>query len=176
MTTTSKEYAEALFELSVSENQTTETARGLRLVEETLREVPEYRAMLASPAISRDVRLQSLEDAFRDRVPAVLMGVLRMMVSRGHVNGLEEMIRHYGELARDFRGESVARVSSAVELTEEEKAALQESLEKRFGRRVELRCEVVPALLGGVRVEIDGKVIDGSLRNKLDQIKEVMHE
>ena len=48
-------------------------------------------------------------------------------------------------------------------------------MENRIGHRVTLQCSVDPALIGGVRVEVDGKVIDGSIRNKLEQIKEVMN-
>ncbi len=175
MTTTSKEYAEALFELSEEEKSTSETADGLRLVEEMLASTPGYLAMLASPAISRENRLKSLEEAFRGRIPEVLLGVLRMMVSRGHINGLSEMASYYENLAREFRGESVALISSAVELTDAEKASLKAGLERKFGRKVEPHYTVNPSLLGGLRVEIEGKVIDGSIRNKLDQIKEVIH-
>ena len=175
MTTTSKEYAEALFELSAADKSIPETEEGLALVVETLAAEPAYRAMLASPAISRETRLNSLETAFRGKIPGTLLGVLRMMVSRGHISGLSEMARAYAELTRISRGEAIAQATSATPLSEAEQKALQEGLEKRFGHKVTLRTAVNPALIGGVRVEIEGVVIDGTIRNKLDQIKEVMH-
>ena len=52
---------------------------------------------------------------------------------------------------------------------------IRAELEKRFGRNITLSCEVDPSLIGGVRVEVDGRVIDGSIRNKLEQIKDVMN-
>ena len=66
-------------------------------------------------------------------------------------------------------------MTSAVPLKDEEAEALRIGLEKKFSRKVTLRCAVDPGLIGGMRVEIDGRVIDGSIRNKLDKIKEVMH-
>ena len=175
MTTTSKEYAEALFELAAGEQVLEETSAGLVTVISALRQTPEYRSLLASAAIGKADRLKALDDAFAGKVPNVLMGVLRMMVSRGHIGSLDNMAREYEELSRQFRGESTARILSAVPIRETEAMAIRTELEKRFGHTVVVQCEVDPSLIGGIRVEVDGRVIDGSIRNKLEQIKDVMN-
>ena len=175
MTTTSKEYAEALFELAVQGGVTKETSEGLETVVSALLQMPDYRALLASPAITKEDRLDALDAAFRGKIPDILLAILRMMVSRGHVSALNGMARDYEELARGYRGESMAVVTSAVPLKEAEAVALRAKLEKKLARQVTLQCLVDPALIGGVRVEVDGRVIDGSIRNKLDEIKEVMN-
>ena len=175
MTTTSKEYAEALFELAVQAGLTKETSDGVETVISALMQTPEYRAMLSSPAIGKQARLDALDSAFRGKVPDVLLGVLKMMVSRGHIQALDQMIQDYNELNRQFHGEIIAQVISAIPLREPEMTALQTKLENRLQRKVILRCTVNPALIGGIRVEADGRVMDGSLRNKLDQIKDVMN-
>ena len=69
---------------------------------------------------------------------------------------------------------SVARVVSSVPLTLEEKKRLKARLEKMSGRKVSLECSVDKSLLGGLVVEMDGKVINGSLRQRLDEMKDVM--
>ncbi len=175
MTTTSREYAEALFELAAQAGVTEETSEGLETVISAMLQTPEYRALLASPAIGKEERLAALDGAFRGKIPDVLLAILRMMVSRGQVSALNGMARDYEELARGYRGESIAVVTSAVPLKEAETVALRAKLEKKLGRKIILRCAVNPALIGGVRVEVDGRVIDGSIRNKLDEIKEVMN-
>ena len=175
MTTTSKEYAEALFELAAGEQVLEETSDGLVTVISALRQTPEYRQLLSSAAVGKAARIEALEEAFRGKIPNVLLGVLRMMVSRGHMSALDGMAREYEELSREYRGESVALVTSAVPLKEAEAVAIRAELEKRFARRVILRCELDPNLIGGVRVEVEGRVIDGSIRNKLEQIKDVMN-
>ena len=175
MTTTSREYAEALFELAVQGGVTKETSEGLETVVSALLQQPDYRALLASPAIGKEERLAALDTAFRGKIPEILLAILRMMVSRGHVSALTGMARDYEELARGYRGESVAVVTSAVPLKEAETVALRAKLEKKLGRQVILQCRVDPALIGGGRVDVDGRVIDGSIRNKLEEIKEVMN-
>ena len=175
MTTTSKEYAEALFELALQQNLTKETADGLETVESALLQQPEYRNLLASPAIGKEERLQAVDDAFRGKVPDILLVLLRMMVSRGHMTAFDGMVRYYEDLSREYRGESVANVTSAVPLKESEAVALRQLLEKRFSRNITLNCTIDPKLIGGVRVEVDGRVIDGSIRTKLEQMREVMY-
>ncbi len=175
MTTTSKEYAEALFELAAGDQVLEETSDGLVTVISALQQTPEYRQLLSSAAVGKAARIEALENAFRGKIPNVLLGVLRMMVSRGHMSALDGMAREYEELSRQYRGESVALVTSAVPLKEAEAVAIRAELEKRFARRIVLRCELDPGLIGGVRVEVEGRVIDGSIRNKLEQIKDVMN-
>ena len=175
MTTTSREYAEALFELAVQGNETKETSEGLETVVSALLQTPDYRAMLASPAISKEERLNALDSAVRGKIPDSLLAILRMMISRGHVSALNGMARDYEELARGYRGESVAVVTSAVPLKEAETVALRAKLEKKLSKTVIIQFRVDPELIGGIRVEVDGRVIDGSIRNKLDEIKEVMN-
>ena len=175
MTTTSREYAEALFELAVQAGLTKETSEGVETVISALLQTPAYRALLASPAIPKEERLNALDSTFRGKIPDILLAILRMMVSRGHVSALNGMARDYDELARGYRGESIAVVTSAVELKEAETVALRAKLEKKLNRKVILQCRVNPELIGGIRVEVDGRIIDGSIRNKLEEIKEVMN-
>ena len=175
MTTTSREYAEALFELAVQAGLTKETSEGLETVISALLQTPAYKALLASPAISKEERLAALDATFRGKIPDVLLAILRMMVSRGQTSALNGMARDYEELARGYRGESMADVTTAVPLKEAETVVLRAKLEKKLGRQVILQCRVDPNLIGGVRVEVDGRVIDGSIRNKLEEIKEVMN-
>ena len=174
MTHTSREYAEALYQLAAEEGKTGEYAAALEEVEAAFAAEPGVLNLLASPAISREERMNSLSEAFEGRIPLSMLVLLRMMVYRGHARSIPEMIRNYRDLAREQRGETVARVASAVPLTEKQLEALRAGLEKRFGKKMELVCEVDPALMGGIRVETEGRVLDGTLRTRLQEIKEVM--
>lgn len=174
MTHTSREYAEALFELALDAGQTAEFSAGLDLVEEELKENPGFPALLSSPAISREERMDALSAAFQEQIPLSELILLRMMVSRGHAKSIPEMIISYRELEREHRGESVARVTTAVPLTADETEKLRAKLEARFHRKMDMICAVDPALIGGIRVETEGRVLDGSLKARLQEIKEVM--
>ncbi|MDO5436183.1 MAG: ATP synthase F1 subunit delta [Clostridia bacterium] len=174
MTQTSREYAEALFALALESDRVQETSDALRTVQEAMHANPDYMAMLCSPAIPKEARLTSISETFGDSVPDILLAVLRMLCARGNMNCLDRMAEEYGKLYLEQQGILVAKVASAVALNAEEKDRIRTALEKKTGQRIELNCSVDPSLLGGVRVETDGVVIDGSLKAKLQQIKEVM--
>ena len=175
MIKTCNEYADALFSLAMELHAEEETLDALHLVQESFRQECEALAMLASPSIPKSERLQVLEEAFGAHLPQHVMGYLHVLCNNGHIREFEDSVKAYEELYSSARKLSTAVVTSAVELTEAEKTQLQAKLEKLLGRTIRLECAVDETLLGGLVVQVDGKVIDGSLKHKLHEIKEVMN-
>ena len=175
MTETSKEYASALFDLAIDSHTEDETQKALHLVLDTLQGIPDALATLASPAIPKKERLELIQKAWEGAVPEHVMGFLQVLCGHGHIRELGDCVAAFDDLLDTARKLSTATVVSAVELTEEEKKKLQASLEKRLERTIRLECSVDASLLGGLVVTVDGKVMDGSLKHRLHEIKEVMN-
>lgn len=175
MIKTSNEYADALFSLAMDLHAEEETLGALHLIRDSFRKEPEALAMLASPAIPKNERLKAMEDAFASHLPQHVMGYMHVLCNNGHIREFEDSVKEYEELFSSARKLSTAQVTSAVELSQEEKTQLQAKLEKRLGRTIRLECAIDESLLGGLVVQVDGKVIDGSLKHKLQEIKEVMN-
>ena len=102
-------------------------------------------------------------------------GFLHVLTGKGHIRQLDACIKAYAELHDSARKLATAVVTSAVELTDAEKDKLKAKLEQRLGRTIRLECSVDPSLLGGLVVQVDGRIIDGSLKHRLQEIKEVMN-
>lgn len=175
MNKTSNEFAEALFALCMENHDEEETLQALHLVRDGFAAQPEALAMLDSPAIPKAERRKALEDAFARSVPQHVMGYLDLLCQNGRMRQLNESIRRFEELYDSAKKLSTAIVTSAVALSDEEKQQLQQRLEARLHRTIRLVCQVDASLMGGVVVQVDGKVIDGSLKHKLHEIKEVMN-
>lgn len=175
MTGTSKEYAEALFLLAKEEQATAAYAEALSMVVEQIREQPAYMELLASPNIPKAERLAAVEQAFAGYLPEYVLYFLRLLIERGHIRSLPACAEEFETLCQAEAGASVAEIVSAVPLTDEEKAALNRQLETTCGHAILPRYEVDTSLLGGVVVRVDGRVMDGSLKHRLQDMKEVMH-
>ena len=175
MTETSKEYASALFDLAVDSHTEDETRQALHQVRDALCGMPDALATLASPAISKKERLAVIEEVWGGSLPEHVMGFLQVLCGHGRIRELSGCVEAFDDLLDTARKLSTATIVSAVELTDEEKAKLQQQLEKRLGRTIRLDCSVDASLLGGMIVTVDGKVMDGSLKHKLHEIKEVMN-
>lgn len=171
-----KEYAAALFELAQETDSVQEIGNALDTVSSLMKENPEYLDFLSSPNIPKSERITAIEQAFTGSVPEYVVSFLSLLCDRGRIRSFEECVSEYKQLCDAANKISVADVESAVELTEAQKDALIRKLEKVCGNTVVLNCTVNKTLLGGMVVSVDGKVIDGSVKHRLHELKEVMHK
>ena len=174
MTSIAKEYGAALFMLACEREEKKEIDSALKLVEASLRDHPEYAEHLSSPAVSLKERDASLASVYESRIPASLLSFLRLLLEKGRFSLFFDAAVEYRALLFASERVSHARVLSAVELTEEEKERLVKALERKTQGTVIPRYDLDPSLLGGVVVEIDGKIMDGTLRQNLCRVKEVI--
>jgi len=174
MSGSGKEYAIALYELAREGNVVSEVGDGLHFISKTIDLTPEYRTFLEAPGIPLEDRLNSIDEAFKGEVADLVVSFLGVLTSHGAINRLEDCIKEYDILFNLAAKRSVAYVTSAVELTDKEKAKLKDKLIKISGNEIEMRYRVDPQLLGGVIVDMDGTSFDGSIRRRLKNMKEVM--
>lgn len=171
-----KEYAVALFDLATETDSVQGIGEALDTVQSVFEENPEYKDFLSSPNIPKSERINAIEQAFSGNVPEYVVSFLSLLCDRGRIRSLEECISEYKQLCDAANKISVADVASAVELSDAQKAALVRKLEKICGNTVILNCTTDKSLLGGMVVSVDGKVIDGSIKHRLHELKEVMHK
>ncbi len=172
----SKEYALAIFTLGKELGKEDVIDVSLQKVLTVLQEESEYQAFLMCPGIPLEARLSGIREAFSPVVCAEVVSFIELLCRRGRMGLLEDCYQQYQEMLQAFRHKTVAKVISAVPLTKEEQGRLRVQLEKKSGQSVVLSCSVNPDLIGGMIVEMDGEIIDGSLKNRLKQVKEVVSQ
>ncbi|MBS7262281.1 MAG: ATP synthase F1 subunit delta [Eubacteriales bacterium] len=174
MTDAAKEYAVALFELAGERHAEKEVLDGLRTILAAFDAQPEYYSVLSAPNLSADERDGLLVAAFEEAVDEQALTATRLFCRHGHVSRFSAFVREYEKMFLALCAVSRVKVVSAVEMTPEEKTALIAKLEKLSRQRVEAVYETDPSILGGVIVTMDDRIIDGSLRHKLNEMKEVL--
>lgn len=172
----SKQYAEAIFALACECGREEPVMHELELVLNVLADNPEYMDFLVSPSVPRDERVASLGGVFAARVCEHVLSLLQLMCEKGRIGAISSCVEEYRTLLHLRQAVVTANVTSAVALTQDQKSALIQKLEKMSARQVQLSCRVDPTLLGGMIVEMDGKIMDGSLRYRLRDVKEVMSQ
>lgn len=169
-----REYAEALFALAAEEGISEEILSDLHLVREAFSAEPEYTQLLSTPAIPVSERLSAIEEAFGSRVHEYCVYFLKLLCEKGRMHLLFDCIGEFEKIYLALKGRSTAHITSAVPLTEEQKQRLLEKLEKVTNKKIDPVYSVDPALVGGICVETDGTLYDGTLKRRLRDIKEVM--
>lgn len=170
-----KEYGAALFALAREQDSLCDCAVGVQTITEAFAAQPDYLDLLTCPSIPLSERLAALTDAFADRVPEAVLSFLLLLCERGRMTCFGEAANEFTALLDAHNRVARAQVVSAVALTEAQKKRLQGKLEQQTKGRVETTYTTDPTLLGGLIVTLDGKVLDGSLRQRLRDIKDVMY-
>ena len=117
-------------------------------------------------------RVGLVEDLLVGKVQPATVRLVAYVLKAGHVRDLVGTLEWAAGLAAEERGRRVAKVRSAVELDVAEYSRLAEALERTVGHPVDVRVQVEPSLLGGMAITIGDTVIDGSVRHRLDQLRE----
>ncbi|MBE6587847.1 MAG: ATP synthase F1 subunit delta [Ruminococcaceae bacterium] len=174
MRQTEREYAEALFGLCCEEGILRECLSDMNTVKEAFLEYPQYGELLASPAIPLSERLSVIDEAFSGRICDYSVSFLKLLCEKGRIGVLIGSIGEFEALCKAYFGKKTAYITSAVELDGEQKRAICEKLERAHKAHIDPVWSVDPSVMGGVLVEMDGKVYDGTLRSRLRSVKEVM--
>lgn len=169
----SREYAGALFALASEKNCKSEYSSSLDLICQSLSDEPMYMEFLHSPAISTTEKVSSVATVFSS-VPEDVLSFIQLMCEKGRINLIFEATGAYKDLVAQSEKVIEAVVTSAVELTGDEKQKLQLKLENKFNGSVNAIFKIDTSLIGGVVVEVQGKVLDGSVKNRLRDLKEVI--
>lgn len=175
MTQTAKEYASALFMLASENGCCGEYAEHLKQIKALIEAAPEYVRFLESPAIPLSERLGAIDEAFGS-MPEHIVSFLKILCENGRIAHLPDCITEYIELLKIAENRTTAMVYYVEPLTEEQKAALLNKLRSVSGKNVEAVYIEDKSLIGGIKVSLDDKTIDGSIANRLNKAKGVISQ
>jgi F-type H+-transporting ATPase subunit delta len=167
-------YADALFEVARAEGTLTEIEDELFRFSQTLQGSDELRDALTDPRIPAARRQQVVEDLLDGKASPVTTALVSMVVGTGRSRDLPAIIRQLVERSAAEANKQVAEVRTAVNLTATQRERLAEALSTATGKQVTLKVVVDPSVLGGVVAQVGDTVIDGSVRSRLDQLKQAL--
>ncbi len=176
MTQTARVYGGSLYDLAAEEKLTDVLLHQTKEVCEIFRANPEYLRLLAEPSIPLDERKGLIETAFGTQAERYLVNFIKLLCEKGL---LGEFFGCCEEFARRYNvehGIAVAVVTSAVALTEAQAKALKDKLEKISGKKITLVQNLDASVVAGLRVEIEGKQLDGTVQGRLSGISRKLSE
>jgi len=162
-------YAQAVFEIALETKELDSWQSDLRRIA-SLVEDDAIVAFLESPKIPFDDKSKLLSEQLNGVNPLAL-NLVYVLAARGRLRSIDDIADDYQQLLDNYHGIAVAEVVTATALDEEDKRRLAEHLSVIVGKKVTLKTEVKPGLIGGVIAKIDGKLLDGSTRSKLDALR-----
>lgn len=176
MTQTAVNYADALYELARDEGLDREILEQLLAVRRLMQENPDYVRLLSAPNLSKGERLCALDEAFAGRVHTYLLSFLKLLCERGHIRTLADCVERYNARFNEEHGILMAKVTTAVPLSDGQTIQIRKRLSELTGKQVNVMHQVDPSVLGGIRLEYEGRELDGTLRQRLDGIQKTLSD
>ena len=168
--TAARRYAEAAFEVAMRDD----TVEPWRTELDTAASIvadEQVGRMLANPALPLEQRVEMAKSIFGKSVSQHVLNLIGLMLRRGRIHELPRLAAEFRRLDNARQGITIATAISAAPLTQDEIRALTERLEALTGGRIELEVQVDPSLLGGLVVRVGDRMIDGSVRGRLERLR-----
>jgi len=170
-------YATALFELADQAGALDTVAADLQGLSGLIDTSVDLKRLMRSPVFSTDEQAAAMSAILtKAGVQTLTQNFIGVVIANRRIFALQDMIRSFGQLLAQSRGEISADVTSAHPLGDPQVAALKEALNAAMGRDVQIETRVDKELLGGLVVKVGSRMIDSSLRTKLNNLKFAMKE
>lgn len=167
----SKTYGDALFEVALESGQLDTYWDEVKAVRTALAENPELFKLMSHPKIVKEEKEKVIEDIFEGKVSAELVGLLRMIVEKGHFEEIDSVLEYFEAQVKEYKNIGTAYVTAAMELTDAQKAAVEKRLlETTKYVKFEMHYAVDTTLIGGMVIRIGDRVVDSSVRTKLSAL------
>lgn len=165
-------YAAALFDLAKDASKVSDVEADLGKFQSLLDESADLVRLVRSPVISADDQAKALATILgKAGVGELTANFLKLVAKNRRLFAVADMVKAFRALAAKSRGEATAEVTSAVALTDGQIAELKKTLKATVGKDVTLNARVDPSLLGGLIVKVGSRMVDSSIRTKLQSLK-----
>ena len=171
MTEIARMYGGSLYDLAAEEGLETRILDELDEAARLIRDDPEYLRLLSTPSIPKKERCGLLDEALRDKVHLYVLNFLKILCEKGTLRELPGCARAYRVRYNEAHGILEATATTAVAMTEAQEKSLHEKLEKLTGKTIDLKTKVDAKVLGGIRLDIEGTELDGTVQNRLATLR-----
>ena len=176
MTEIGSVYGDALYELAKEEGLTESIGQQLRLLQDSFRQEPDFIRLLSAPNLTKAERCQILDDSFRGKVEPYLLNFLKILTEKGYMRYFSDCTDAYTERYNLDNGILSVTAITAVPMNDDQKARLTEKLGRITGKKIALLSRVDPRVLGGIRLDYDGRRLDDTVSHRLDSIRDLLNK
>jgi F-type H+-transporting ATPase subunit delta len=170
-------YATALFDLARDEKSIDAVKADLDKFSALLADSPDLLRLVRSPVFTADMQGKALAAILaKAGIGGITAKFLQVLTANRRLFAVSDVIRAFRALVAKFRGEATAEVTVAEQLSDKNLDALKAALKSVSGKEVDLNVKVDPSIIGGLVVKLGSRMVDSSLRTKLNSIKHAMKE
>ena len=167
-----KVYGDALFDLAMENGNLDQVESEIKVLTSTLQENTELITFLNHPKLPNEAKIKTIEEIFKGRFSDTTVGFLVIIVTKNRYNELNDIIHYFLDIVREYRKIGKATVTSAEELTEDQKRKIETKLlESTDYIDFIMDYKIDKSIIGGLIIRIGDRVVDSSIRSKIELMK-----
>ncbi|MGN0154459.1 MAG: ATP synthase F1 subunit delta [Lachnospiraceae bacterium] len=167
----SKTYGSALFEVAMENHTLDATLEEVLFVKQTFLENEELSKLLLHPNIEKEEKIKVIENIYKGKISDELTGLMTMLIMKGHQKDFQAVFDYVISAIKEEKGIGIAYISSAVELSKEQKEKIEQKLlETTKYKEIEGNYQVDKNLIGGLVIRISDTVVDSSLKTQIAKL------
>ena len=174
MTEVAIQYGTALYELARDESLVDPILEQCSVLAESFQAEPSFIQLLCSPSIPKEERSKMLDQSFRDKIHPYLLNFLKILTEKGYAKHFSGCCKVFRQHYNTDNGILPVTAVTAQPLSDALKDKLIKKLSAVTGKTIDLACRVEADCLGGVRLDFDGKQVDGTVRRRLEDIRSIL--
>ena len=164
-------YGESLFSVALEQNKVDEIYDEVLNVKDVLADNEELTVLLNHPRINKDEKIKVAEDIFGKFVSKEVLGFLVTVITKDRLNEISDIFQYFIDRVKEYKHIGTAYVSTPMELSEVMKKKVHSKLiETTNYKEVEIIYTVDPSLIGGMVIRIGDRIVDSSIKNKLQML------
>ena len=175
MTEVGNVYGLSLYQLAKDEALAKTIGEELSVLQEAFQAEPNFIRLLCSPNLTKAERCQILDQSFRGKVHPYVLNFLKILTEKGYMRHFGDCCASYAQQYNEDNGILSVTAVTAVALTDAQRDKLAEKLHKLTGKEIQLRGRIDPTILGGIRLDYDGRRVDDTLAHRLDAIRDLLN-
>ena len=170
-------YASALFDLALESKSVDTVQRDLSALDKLISDSPDLTRLVRSPVFSAEDQSKALAAVLaKAGISGIAANFLKVVAANRRLFAVRDMIRGFNALVATHKGEVTAEVTVAEPLNDARAAEIKNTLKQVTGKDVQVDITVDPTIIGGLKVKVGSRMVDASLRTKLNSIKFAMKE
>lgn len=174
MTDAGSVYGQALYDLALSEGLTQSIRDQLEVLRQSFEAEPDFIRLLSTPALSKEERCQILDNSFRGKLQPYLLNFLKILAEKGYMRHFSDCCDAYRDCYNRDNDILPVKAVAAIPLTDDQQKRLQDKLSALTGKTIDMDIRIDPGVLGGIRLDYDGKRLDDTVSHRLDMIRNVL--
>ena len=174
MTQIGNVYGEALYSLAREEGLSDAVLQELKTLRDAFTQEPDFVRLLSAPNLSKEERCDILDRSFRGKVQPYVLNFLKILTEKGYMRHFSGCCKLFEQQYNKDNGILPVTAVTKLPLSEELRRKLVDKLSGLTGKTIALECRVDPECLGGVRLELDGMQVDGTVRHRLDEMRKLL--